>query len=201
MSDKKKHLQPSNLLLGIILMVIHAATLSAVYVIGKRLGKSLSGDQIAFLYKAGVLICTIPLLTKGGIMNNLKTNRLKLHGLRAVFSLAATICFYRGLLQVPALDATAITFLEPIIALVAGIIYFKESIKISKITSIIFCFTGTLLIIQPGFKTFNSSYFYLFGALIFWALNNLTMKMLGKTERTVTTLFYVSFLSTLLAFP
>jgi drug/metabolite transporter (DMT)-like permease len=201
MSDKKKHLRPSNLLLGIILMIIHAATLSAVYIIGKKLGKSISGDQIAFLYKAGVLICTLPLLTKGGILNNLKTHRIKLHIVRAFFSLAATICFYRGLIKVPVLDATAITFLEPIIALISGIIYFKESFKISKVVSVGLCFIGTIFIIQPGFKIFNSSYFYLFGALIFWALNNLTMKLLGKTERTVTTIFYVSFLSTIMAFP
>lgn len=199
MSNKKK--QPSNLLLGIILMVLHAASMSAVYVIAKRLGKNISGDQIAFLYKFGVLICSLPLLFKGGLMYNLHTNKIWLHMMRAGFSLAGTICFYRGLLHVPAIDAAAITLLEPMIALLAGVIYFKENISVTKIGLVVLCFSGALFIIQPGFDSFNKSYIYLFAALIFWAMNNLTMKVLGKTERTTTTLFYVSLFSTIFALP
>ena len=74
MHSKKKYLQPSQLSMGIILMIIHAIALSSVYIIGKTLGKVISSDQIAFLYKAGVLVYTIPLMLKGGVMNKLKTN-------------------------------------------------------------------------------------------------------------------------------
>ena len=173
MYSKKKLLKPSKLLIGIILMLIHAAALSSIYVIAKRLGRSISGDQVALLYKSGGLLCTIPLLFNGGVKNNLQTKKIKLHILRSIFSLSATICFYRGLLAVPAVDAAAITFLEPIIALLVGVIYFKENITSTKILLIVLCLAGTLLIIQPGFQSFNKSYLYLIGALIFWAMNNL----------------------------
>jgi S-adenosylmethionine uptake transporter len=198
MSSKKKPI--SNGLLGIIFMIIHAAAMSAVYITGKQLGKVISGDQIAFLYKFGVLICTIPLVLKDGVKKVLKTEKIKLHILRAIFSLLATICFYRGLLRVPALDATAITFIEPIIALLVGVIYFKESISTVKIFLVSLCFTGVLFVFKPGFD-FNRYYFFLIGALIFWAMNNLSIKILGKTEKTITTLFYVSLFTTIFAFP
>ena len=201
MHSKKKYLQPSQLSMGIILMIIHAIALSSVYIIGKTLGKVISSDQIAFLYKAGVLVYTIPLMLKGGVMNKLKTKRIKLHMLRAVFSLGGSICFYRGLLHVPTIDAAAISFLEPIIALLVGVIYFKEKISTTKIALVILCLSGALFIIQPGFKNFNNSYIYLFAALIFWAMNNLSMKILGQTERTITALFYVSLFSTIFAIP
>ena len=201
MYSKKKLLKPSKLLIGIILMLMHAAALSCIYVIAKRLGKTISGDQIAFLYKTGGLFCTIPLLFKGGVINNLKTEKIKLHILRSIFSLSAAICFYRGLLKVPAVDAAAITFLEPIIALLVGVIYFKENITSTKMFLVVLCLSGTFLIIQPGFQSFNKSYLYLLGTLVFWAMNNLTMKILGKTERTTTTVFYMSLFTTIFALP
>ena len=92
---------------------------------------------------------------------------MKLHLLRSIFSVLATICFYRGLLHVPAVDATAITFIEPIIVLLVGVIYFKESISKTKILLVSLCMAGVLLIIKPGFATFNMHYFYLLSALIF----------------------------------
>lgn len=199
MSNKKKLI--NNTLLGIIFMIINAASMSAVYIIGKKLGKVISGDQIAFLYKFGVLICTIPLIFKDGIKRSLATKKIKLHLVRAFFSLLATICFYRGLLNVPALDATAITYIEPIIGLLVGVIYFKESVSRLKIVLVAVCMMGVLFIIRPGFDTFNKHYFYLLGALIFWAINNLIIKILGKTEKTITTLFYVSLFTTIFAFP
>ena len=78
MYSQKKAFKPSKTLIGIILMIIHAAALSAIYVIAKRLGKTISGDQIAFLYKAGGLICTIPLMFKGNIVNNVSGLQFKL---------------------------------------------------------------------------------------------------------------------------
>jgi drug/metabolite transporter (DMT)-like permease len=201
MYNQKQTFKPSKTLIGIVLMVIHAAALSAIYVIAKRLGKTISGDQIAFLYKAGGLVCTIPLMFKGNIVNNLKTSKIKLHILRSIFSLSAAICFYRGLLEIPAVDAAAITYLEPIFALVVGVIYFKEHITSTKILLMILCISGTLFIVQPGFKSFNNSYMYLLGTLIFWSMNNLTMKILGKTERTTTTVFYMGLFTTIFGLP
>ena len=144
MSSKKKPI--SNALLGIILMIIHAAAMSVIYIVGKKLGKVISGDQIAFLYKFGVLVCTIPLVLKDGVKKVLHTKKIKLHILRAIFSLLATICFYRGLLRVPALDATASSFIEPIIALLVGVIYFKESISTIKILLVGLCLVGVLFV-------------------------------------------------------
>ncbi len=182
-------------------MIINAASMSAIYVIGKKLGKVISGDQIAFLYKFGVLVCTIPLVFKDGLKQVVKTKKIKLHIVRAFFSLLATICFYRGLIHIPALDVTAITYMEPIIGLIVGVLYFKESVSNLKTVLVALCMVGVLLIIKPGLNTFNTHYFYLLGALLFWAINNLIIKVLGKTEKTITTLFYVSLFTTIFALP
>ena len=152
MYNKKTSFKPSKTLIGIILMIINAAAMSAVYVISKRLGKSISSDQIALLYKAGGLICTIPLMFKGSVVNNLKTTKMKLHILRSIFSCAGVLCFYRGLLGVPVIDAVAVTYLEPILVLLVGVIYFKDKIDSTKILLILLCLIGTLFIFQPGFK-------------------------------------------------
>lgn len=201
MYTEKKSWKPSKLVVGIILMIINAAAISSTYVIAKMLGKSISGDQVAFLYKAGGLFFTVPLLFKEGMMNNLKTEKIGLHILRSFLSLGAAICFYRGLIHVTATDATAITFLEPILGLVVGFLYFKEEITKTKILSVTLCLIGTLFIIRPGLKNFNMSYAYLLGALFLWAMNNLTIKVLGRTERTSATAFYMSLFTTIFAFP
>ncbi len=196
-----RNFKPSNMLSGVLLMMTHAAAMSALYIFGKQLTKSLYPEQIAFLYKFSVLLTILPWCLKGGILKNIKTNKLGLHFTHGALSIAATICFYTALTAVQAIDAAAITYLQNVIVLFAGIFYFKESITFGKIVMITLGIGGALLVTKPGFNQFNSHYTYLFLALAFWSMNNLSVKILGHTERTKAQVFYSTLFGSLLSLP
>jgi len=91
--------------------------------------------------------------------------------------------------------------LENVIIVLIGILYFKEELNYSRVLLILFGIIGAMLVIQPGFIDFNYHYVYLFMALMFWAFNNMSIKVLGRTERSRAQLFYVTLFSCLLSFP
>jgi S-adenosylmethionine uptake transporter len=124
-----------------------------------------------------------------------------LHVARGTFSLLGTLCFFVGLSQIGVTDAAAITYLDHIIVILIGFWYFKEKLSHPKVAMIILSFVGVLFIIKPGISGFNFYYFYLFLAVIFWALNCTVIKMLGSTERTKAQLFYVMLFSSVFSLP
>ena len=175
--------RPSNLVIGILFMMTHVVCMSILAVIGKKLLKqSFNPNQVAFLYKISVLIWILPFCLKKGL-KSFAIKRVKLTFVRSAYSVAAQVCFYSALVHVKVIDARAISYLEQGIIVAIGVLYFKESISFAKITLIVCGIVGALLVIKPGFSDFNVGYLYLFGALALWALNNTTIKILGKTEK------------------
>ena len=186
---------------GILLMIVHAAALAALYIAGKNLTNYLHSNQVTFLYKFSILVAILPWCFYGGIKENLKTKKLGIHVTRGTFSVMANLCFFYGLQEIHALDAAAISYLENILVVTVGVLYFKEKLTKSKVILIICGFVGAVFVIKPGFQEFNSSYFFLFLALIFWAINNLSIKILGRTERGKAQIFYTMLLGSIFSLP
>lgn len=197
----KTFLKNNNNVYGILLMLAHAIAMSSVYVFSKKLTKVLPPDQVTFLYKFSILLMIIPWCFIGGIQKNLTTKHLGTHVARATFSIMGTMCFMYSLEGLAIADVTAITFLEQIIMVCVGLAFFHEKLTSAKMVSIVCGVVAAFMICKPGFKDFNNYYWYLFLALLFWAANNTTIKVLGKTERSKAQLFYVMLFSSIVAFP
>lgn len=194
-----KKYAPSKSLTGILCMLAHSIVVSMIYIIAKKLTAIIPPEQLTFMYKLGVLLSILPWCSKGGLVKNIRTTKIHLHIARGLFSAIGTISFYYGLKSIQAIDAVAVTYMEGVIILFVGIFYFKEKITNCKIIMIILCVIGTLFITKPGFKEFNSGYVFLFLALIAWAINNLSIKILGKTEHSRAQAFYAALFGSLFA--
>jgi drug/metabolite transporter (DMT)-like permease len=193
--------KPSKNISGILLMVLHAFAMSILYIMSKNLSQSLHPFQVAFLYKLTILIAVAPWCLYGDYKKNLKTKRIGMHVARGTFSLLGTLCFFVAVSNLTVTNAAAITYLDHILVVLIGFLYFKEKIKPAKLAMIVLSFAGAFLIIKPGFVSFNKYYIFLFLAVIFWALNCTIIKMLGATERTKAQLFYVMLFSTVFSLP
>ena len=204
----EKNKDNSKILQGIFLMILHALCMSIITITSKQLiMQGLHPKQVAFLYKATVLFAIIPCCFFGGLKKNLHTNKLGLHITRGALSTFATLCYLSALKQINALDATALTYLEPILMMVIGVMYFKETFTNTKFMLIVFSFIGAMFIVKPSFLTdgslpnLNMGYVYILMALGFWSLNNISIKLLGKTEHTKAQLFYMLLISSALSLP
>lgn len=197
----KARYKPSKSLSGILLMILHAVCMSILYVLSKNLTQSLHPFQVAFLYKFTILLAIIPWCFWGNYKKNMRTKRIGTHVARGTFSLLGTVCFFIAVSNLPVSNAAAITYLDHILVILIGVFYFKETFTKPKMVMILFGLIGAMLIVKPGFVIFNKYYIFLFLALIFWALNCTTIKMLGSTERTKAQLFYMMLFSAMFSLP
>lgn len=193
--------KPNKTVSGILLMLMHAFSMSVLYVISKNLTQSLHPFQVAFLYKFAILCSIMPWVFWGDYKKTLRTRKIGMHVARGTFSLLGTLCFFVAVQNLGVLDASAISYLDHILVMLIGFFYFKEKITDAKIAMIVLCGVGAMLIIKPGFVTFNKYYIYLFMALVFWALNCTVIKILGATERSKAQIFYVMMFSSLFSLP
>ena len=201
MFKKVRSIKLEKSLAGILLMILHAASMAALYVVAKDLTYVLHPDQVTFLYKFSILIAILPWCMYGGFRKNLRTTKIGLHVTRSTFSVMANLCFFYGLTEINIIDVAAISYLEHIIVISIGILYFKERFTKAKMVLIVCGFIGAIFVTKPGFNEFNSKYFFIFLALVFWAVNNLSIKILGKTERGKAQLFYAMLIGSILALP
>ncbi|MCE2993142.1 MAG: DMT family transporter [Alphaproteobacteria bacterium] len=205
-----------NNIFGICMMLLHAVALSVLYAVVKELTQELSSNVIVFLYKFMILVCALPWCFYGG-MRTLKTNRIWLHMSRGFLSVCGSLSMFYAIKHIGLSDVTAVAYLEQIVLLIVGILYFKERATKTKIVAIIISFVGAIFIIKSEYfmriyeaslgnsynssSEFNSFYIFVFMAIAFWSLNSTVIKILGKTEKTKVQLFYVMLFSCIIAFP
>ncbi|MDZ5761899.1 EamA family transporter [Candidatus Cyrtobacter comes] len=188
-------------MMAILFMVINTIAISAVYVSTKFLTASLHPNQVAFLYKFSCLLVVVPWCIATGFRQSIKTFRMGLHVTRGVFSFMGAVCFAYSISKIKLTDASAIAYLENVIVLCVGVFYFKEKLNTAKVILISFGFVGAVFVTNPSLDGFVTDYVFMFLALIFWAINNLTIKVLGKTEGTKAQLFYGTLFGSLFSMP
>lgn len=199
-----------NNMLGIIYIMVHVIALAILYTAVKTLTKDLNSNVIVFLYKVSILIFIIPWCFYHGFAA-MKTKRIGLHVARAFLSIMGQLSMFYAIKHIGLSDVTAVQYLEHVVVLIIGILYFKEKATKTKFAAIALSFLGALFVVRSDwfdpnvvaseFKGFNTYFIFVFMALMFWAMNNTLIKILGKTEKTKVQLFYVMLFSCILAFP
>jgi len=200
--------QPGDATLGVILMLVHALAMSAIYIVCKKLTVIMHSSQVTFLYKASVVIAILPWCSrKGGLIHNIRTKRIMLHIVRGLFSALGSICFHYGLRSVSMMDAVAISYMEQVIMIFIGFLYFRESLTVGKLVMIVCGVIGVAFVTKQGISNLqdmggvSEGYFVIYFALIFWAINNISIKVLGKTEKSKTQVFYASVFGSMFSLP
>ncbi len=220
-SAKQRHTamleQEHHNLLGILFMLFNAISIAVLYAAIKTLTKDMSSSLVVFLYKFSILVLIIPWCLHGGI-KSLKTNRIWLHMSRGFLSISGSLCLFFAIKHIELVDITAIGYMEQVILVIIGIVYFKEKSTNSKAVTIILSFLGAMLVVYPEIitysakhglslnkisltKEFNHYYFFVFASIGFWATNCTVIKVLGRTEKTKVQLFYVMLVSCIIAYP
>lgn len=185
-----------------ILMLIHALSVAALFVSVKSLNQDLSPSLVVFLYKFTLAIIILPWLLIEG-KKIFHTSRIKTYLIGGVFGTSATLCLMYAIKYVPVANATALGYLEKILLILVGVIYFKEKITLKEVMVIIICVIGAVIVILPklDFNSYNYYYGYIFISVILWASYCLIIKSLGKTEHIKTQTFYTILISMILSAP
>lgn len=196
-------------LYGILMMLLSTFTLALNFVAVKYLTQlGWTSSLVVCITRFLLLVAIIPWCITGGFKQNLATKRLPLHMLRAFFSTAGALTLYFAFAHIALVDGATICYLEQVILVLIGIIYFGEPITKSKSLAISMAFIGAVLVLHPEWWRGHiglqyTSIYHLIALLsvLFYAANSLSVKILGKTESTKTQLFYNLLFSTFFSWP
>jgi drug/metabolite transporter (DMT)-like permease len=182
-------MHPQNPLLGIFLMLAAMGVLPFLDVCAKTLGRQ--GVPVVEIVWARLffgMMLTLPLAYRLVGVRGLAPNPPVLHGLRGLFLCSATFFFFWALKTLPIADTLAIFFVQPLIITLLSPVMLGEKVGIRRWVAVVIGFIGTLIIIRPGFQTFDPGMLMALAAGTSLAIYMLlTRKMSGRTHAMVTT--------------
>lgn len=125
-----------------------------------------------------------------------KFSNVKLHLLRSIFGWLGVSILFTSILYIPVSDATALTFLNPIFAMIFAALIFKEKVGLIRWGAALFSFSGGLLLLRPSLDLSVDpvALLCLFGALIM-GLEIICIKILSGKDSVFTILILNNFLA------
>ena len=123
-----------------------------------------------------------------------KFSNVKLHLLRSIFGWVGVSILFTSILYIPVSDATALTFLNPIFAMIFAVLIFKEKVGLIRWGAALFSFSGGLLLLRPSLNLSVDpvALLCLFGALIM-GLEIICIKILSGKDSVFTILILNNF--------
>lgn len=180
-------------------MVLSTVLFSTMHASIRQVSAAVHPFEIAFFRNLfGVLVVApwlVPHLTA-----TLRTARFPLHLARAATNTVAMLMFFTALTIAPLTDVTALAFTAPLFATVMAALFLHETVGIRRWAAILVGFVGAMVVLRPGFEAFSFGGALSLVAAVIWGSALFMIRMLGRTESSVTTTAYMSLLMTPMSF-
>ena len=181
---------------GALLMIVATLFFASMHTSIKYVGDmGIHPFQIAFFRNLFGMLIIIPWIVRFGLQP-FRTERAGLHAVRGIINAAAMLCFFTALTITPVTEVTALGFSVPIFATILATIIFGEKVGIRRWSATIVGFCGVLLILRPGFQEIGLGQSLVIFASLVWSAALMVIKVLGKTESSVTITAYMSLFMT-----
>lgn len=168
--------------LGIIFMILSVISFSVMDIVVKLMSSHYPTGQLIFFRGFFGLIPILFIIPKERFGNLLKTEKIKLHLVRAFGGAFAMTFLYLGLKFLPIADAITISFAAPIFATIFSITFLNEKVRLIRWLAIFFGLTGVIIVLKPGTELFTYYSFFPILFCIGFATISIAIKKLSKTE-------------------
>ncbi len=151
--------------------------------------------EIAFFRNFFGLLALTPWFVRQGLVP-LRTERFGLHVSRAFINVVAMLLFFMGLGLTPLAQVQALGFTAPLFATLLAIAFLRERVFLWRWSALIVGFIGALIIIRPGIKAIDVGSLLVLASAATWACAIIIIKMLSRTDSSVTITAYMVLLMT-----
>ena len=186
-------------MIGIGLMIAATVVMIVQHSMVKTLAADLSILEIVFFRTLTALLFFMPWILRSGL-SIFRTERLGLHVVRAGFQTISAFGFFLGLAIVPLATVTALHFTTPLFAILIGIVLLGERVSVRRWTAIIVGFAGTMIILRPDTGCLGHGELLVLGSAMGWAAAIICIKVLSRTNTSVTITAYMYLLMTPITF-
>ena len=184
---------------GILLMLLSTLAFSAMHALIRQITADLHPIQIAFFRNFFGLVVFLPWFLRYGLAP-LRTQNFKLHALRAVLNVGAMFAFFTALSLTPIARVTALSFTAPLFTALLAMVILGEVFRLRRWTAAVCGFLGMLVILRPGVETLDTGSLLTLLAALLWGCALIVIKVLGRSESSLTITSYMNILLTLLSF-
>ena len=147
--------------------------------------------EVAFFRNFFGLLFIAPFLLRHGF-GALRTQRLPLHAARGVIHISAMMMFFYAVPITPLGTIAALSFTAPLFVTVGAVLLLGEVVRIRRIVALIAGFAGALIIIRPGMVELDPGSLLVLGSSAVWAGAMIIIKLLSRTESSLTMTAYMA---------
>jgi len=175
-----------------LLMLLGTVIFAAMHAAIRYTTQHVPAVEVAFFRNVFGLVVILPLLMRHGL-GLFHTKRLGLHVQRALLNVFSMLAFI-GLSLTPIARATALSFTAPLFTALLSALFLGEVFRWRRWTAILCGFLGALVILRPGLQTLDTGSLLIIGSSLLWSLAIIDIKILGRTESSLTITAFVTVL-------
>jgi drug/metabolite transporter (DMT)-like permease len=180
-----------------VALAVFLLTLMMTFI--KLLGDRLPVVQILFVRQLIMLGFLAPVLRRN-FPEALKTQRLRLHAFRIGAAMVAMLAGFEALVHLPLANATAISFAKTLFVTVLATLVLQEVVGPGRWAATAVGFVGVLVVVQPSGAGIDAYALLALLSALGVACVMIALRLLTRTERSVTIMSYQAIgISTLLA--
>ena len=179
---------------GILLMALGFALFAVADTIAKVLLEYYPPVQVVFIRMLG-LFFGVNLIMLYNFKWVGKTKNLSKQLLRGLAQAGSAVSFLIGLRTIAIADATSIAFVAPLFVIILSYFVLKEPIGIRRWLAVVIGFSGTLIIIRPGFEIINLGHIFIIIAALLFAIRQIISRLIASTDDPLTTAFFTAYTS------
>lgn len=183
-------LAPGTNLRAILIMFVSTIAFSLMHASVRHVSADLHPFEIAFFRNAFGLLVILPWFLRYGT-GLLTTQRFGLHAVRAGLNVVAMLCFFYALAITPLSQVAALSFTAPIFATILAIVILGEVVRARRWIAIAIGFAGTYVALRPGFAEVELGSILVLIQAVAWAAALITIKVLSRTESSITIATYM----------
>ena len=185
---------------GLLWMLLSTIGFSISHLIVRYVSPEIHSSQSVFFRGFFGLFVLLPLFMRQG-KALFRTRQLRLHVVRAVFSVSSLTCFYYALTAIPLAKATAIGFFAPVVVSLMAVVFFKERSRLVNWLSLAMGVAGMLLVLRPGTIPLDVGTVLMILSTILFSINLTVIKVLGREDSSTVITSYITVLLIPLSLP
>jgi drug/metabolite transporter (DMT)-like permease len=170
---------------AVLAMLGASALIAGTTLIAKSLGLGICGAALhpmqisagRFAFALLALVLLLPWLRPSfaGIPWGLQATR-------SLFGWLGVSCMFAAASRMPLADATAISFLSPLVTMIAAIVFLGDRVGVIRWTAAGISVAGALILIRPGSEAFQPAAAIALAAAFFMGLEAVLIKRLSDSE-------------------
>ncbi len=174
---------------GILWLCAGTLIFAIVDVFVKTLGRKFDVFEITLFRYASGLLVLCPVFMRMG-WADLRTQKFGLHCLRMGLAFVAQVLVILSVIYMPLADATAFMFSKPLFTTIVAVILLHELVTARRWVATALGFVGVLVMLRPGSSGIEAIALVAVGAAVTFAVANVLIRLLARTEPTNRILFY-----------